>query len=77
MPKLKQPRPSTSIREHKRLCGVFNTTFLRLNAKEIDPGVDLSQRQVDAVAKAIEKHFNLWWNSWIEPQLKQAERRGQ
>lgn len=66
----RQKRPSREIRYTKRKCGVFDSVFTINDAHRIDPGVKLTQRQVNAVVKALEEHFELWWTSWVEPQIK-------
>lgn len=72
----RQQRPSKEIRFTKRQCGVFDTTFTIGDAHRIDPDAELTQRQVNAVAKALEERFENWWTSRVEPQIQRIEKRG-
>ncbi len=69
MPKQARPKPSTEIRNLKKRTGVFDSTFIP-NEVEVTPA------QAAAVARAIERQFNSWWDSWIEPELQYLEKRG-
>jgi hypothetical protein len=71
MPKQARIKPSVAIRHHKKQCAVFNATMIHW---DVDLG-GVPREKVQVIAKELERQFNLWWDSWIEPELDYLEKR--
>lgn len=46
-----------------------------MDASQAVQDIKISQEQAAAMCKALEARFNLWWDSWVEPELKYLEER--
>jgi hypothetical protein len=53
------------IRDHKRLCGISDQTFSH----------HLPMEYRKAVADYQQERFLLWWETWVEPNIAELERR--
>lgn len=76
MPRQARVKPSCELRTLRRNCAVFNPTFAVLDADRQVLGLQLTQKQADAMCKALEDRFANWWDSWVEPELQYLEKRG-
>jgi hypothetical protein len=58
-----------TIRQSKERTVFFDMSFSR-----IFDGTGLSWEQAEKTTKVVSDAFDLWWNSWIEPELKVIEK---
>lgn len=58
----KRMTATNSIRDEKRLCGIANCTFRSVPA-------ELKEQ----IGREIQADFDLWWETWIEPQLARID----
>lgn len=75
MPKQARIKPSVELRQLRKQCRVFSPTFATMDASQAVQDIKISQEQAAAMCKALEARFNLWWDSWVEPELKYLEER--
>ena len=52
------------LREHRRLCCISNMTFAPIPKQYEKP-----------LEQYVQNSFLLWWDSWIEPRLKELENK--